>query len=279
MTKSGCPTPARLQAFTLEALPEEQQTALAQHIEECPACRAFAAVLREWEPPPPGGEALGRLRKRLEPHWPATRGGTGRRFWWWFAAPAAVAAAFALGVWLVPRLMEPVAGPPGRVTAWMPAPDYSVLARVRIEKAPVRLPVSDLLIWRGSGAAAPSAEIQELAGALAPYRKGDYEEAAKQLEGVWARYPESYPAAFYLGVSWLLAGRAADAVRALEGARRVADEIAAGEAAWYLAAAHLRSGSFAAARPHLERACLSGTEYAGAACETLRSVHSPQARR
>jgi hypothetical protein len=227
-----CPSPARLQAFSAGALPEEQRQAIERHLSGCSACRLLVQELAQWGAPPPGKREVRALRHRIASRAPELRRKRTRWYWAWLAAPAAAAAA----VVLVLSLVRPPAIPgpqPPRLT--------SVTGFPAVEKAPVRLPASALLLWRGAGESAAPAEMRELVAALMPYQKDDYREAARLLAPLAGRYPRSFEAAFYLGVSLLMLERPAEATAPLERARALGDARQREEASRYLSLAMVRA--------------------------------------
>lgn len=270
---AACPSPARLQAFVLGALPEEQAEPLERHLAGCAACQTLARDLAEWRPPAVGRSEVERLWRRVTDAAPELRRKRRRPHWAWISAPVAAAAAVVLALRLTPAVPAP--GPPPPATASMAAPRYDLRAMAAVEKAPVRLPASALLLWRGVNRTAVPAETRELVAALTPYGKDDYRQAAVLLASVSQRYPRSFEAAFYLGVSLLLLERPAEAAAPLERARALGDGPQKKEASWYLALAHLRRGSVRQARPLLEEVCSGGDARAGSACGALRQLAAP----
>jgi tetratricopeptide (TPR) repeat protein len=135
----------------------------------------------------------------------------------------------------------------------------------RLEKAPVRLPASAVIVWRGE-VNSGSAQVKQLEEALAPYRVDDYAASEKRLESVAGKYPTLAEARFYLGVCQLFLNRDQEAVESLKTARRLAKNPLASEAAWYLAIAYHRSGQDVEARPLLDKLCRAGGMNAARAC-------------
>jgi hypothetical protein len=270
---AACPSPARLQAFAVGALPEEQAEPLERHLSGCAVCRMLARDLAEWQPPPVERSEVDRLWRRVADGSPQLRRKRWRPHWAWLSLPAAAAAALVLVLRLAPEVPPPVPRPPA--IASIAVPRYDLRTMAAVEKAPIRLPASALLLWRGTNPAAPPAETRELVAALTPYGKDDFRQAAILLAPVSQRHPRSFEAAFYQGVSLLLLERPAEAAAPLERARALGDGPQKNEASWYLALARLRTGSIRQARPLLEEACTGGGAHAGSACGALRQLAAP----
>jgi hypothetical protein len=273
-----CPSPARLQAFSAGALPEEQKQALDLHMTGCAACRGLVQDLAQWPASAPEPRDVDTLWRRLQQQLPKNQ----RRWalWrtWtyrtWLPVAAAAAASLLLAVNLLQILPSSVAPPRPRMAS-VASPAYDLRAIAAVEKPPLRLPLEGLLLWRGSGQSSPPASTREIAAALAPYKKGDFREAANRLAPLASRYPEIFEVAFYRGVSLLLTGRPEDAVAPLAQARTLGDPAQREEASWYLSLAHLRAGTVGQARPHLEQLCSGGAPHSASACLVLRQLASP----
>jgi hypothetical protein len=271
---AACPSPARLQAFALDALPKEQCQALERHLAGCAACRLLAGDMAKWQPAPPDQRDVEALWRRIAGRAPELRPRRRRPHWAWFSVPVAAAAA----VVLVLRLNQAATAPdhpPPPSHASIAVPLYDLGAMAAVEKAPVRLPSGALLLWRGTNQPAVPAETRELVAALAPYQKDDFQQAAGLLASLSNRYPQSFEAAFYWGASLLMMERPAEAAAPLDRARTLGNPQQREEASWYLSLAHLRAGSIRPARPLLQQLCSAGGARAGSACAVLRRLAAP----
>ena len=273
-----CPSPARLQAFSAGALPEEQKQALDLHLTGCAACRRLVEDLAQWPAPAPEPREVDTLWRRLQQQLPKKR----RRWALWRTwtyrtwLPVAVAGAASLLLAVnVLRILSSSVAPPRPQMASVASPAYDLPAIAAVEKPPLRLPLDGLLLWRGAGQPSPPASTRELAAALAPYEKGDFREAATRLAPLASRYPEIFEVAFYRGVCLLLTGRPEGAVAPLAQARTLGDPAQREEASWYLSLAHLRAGTVRQARPLLERLCSGGGPHSASGCLALRQLASP----
>ena len=73
-----------------------------------------------------------------------------------------------------------------------------------------------------------------LARALEPYRAGDHQQAAVELEGVLLDHPDEYRAALYLGVSRLFIDEPQAAIEALRQAQQSTAADVLADAEWYI---------------------------------------------
>ncbi|MFN7976613.1 MAG: hypothetical protein U0P30_00665 [Vicinamibacterales bacterium] len=149
-----------------------------------------------------------------------------------------------------------------------PAPAVTPRAWAALPAAPaVTLPASLALTTRGTSPDA-DAFLAAFGPAIAPYRAGRYAEAATALEALTARaggVPEVW---FYLGVSRLLSGQAAEAVPAL--ARASTSDAVGAQAVWLRVVALERAGRVDEATTALRASCATATLDAHrAACATL----------
>ena len=150
-----------------------------------------------------------------------------------------------------------------------PARPVEPVPALPLDKPPIRVALSTVLVWRGD-TGGDAAYAESLARALAPYRSNDFGEAAARLAALAARHPAP-EVFFYLRVSDLFLGLPADAVRALEQSRTRARDRIDVETAWYLAVAYERAGRRADARRELSSACAANGDHSAAACATLPS--------
>jgi hypothetical protein len=158
-----------------------------------------------------------------------------------------------------------------------PAPD----ARVNPPDPP---PVADPERWR---AAFPltKAEIHEgedtpgaraLARALEPYRRGEYQQAASALEGVWLDHPGEHRAALYLGVSRLFLDEVPAAIEVLQMAQASPNPAVTADARWYalVGIARLRDPSDAEAGARA--LCTAGGPAKDRACRAVEALARPR---
>jgi len=133
-----------------------------------------------------------------------------------------------------------------------------------VNAATVRVPLSALGASRGADAG--SARTRSLMAALAPYENADFKTAIERLEAFVREHPDAADASFYLGVSYLMADRPADAVAPLSRAREARAERDRREVDWYLAAAEQRTGRAADAAARVDRLCRTPGAYQQSAC-------------
>jgi TolA-binding protein len=162
----------------------------------------------------------------------------------WPLLAAAATLILAIGAWpLLRGAPAPppaaTAGAPSSTPAPAPAPAQTTAALgPAIEKAPVVLAASRVLVFRNKASADPF--VEAFAVAIEPYRKDDYPEAITRLDALARKYPDADEAPFYLGVSLLIASRPADAVAPLRRAANGRDAAIAAQARRYLALATTR---------------------------------------
>ncbi len=265
---ADCPTPARLQAFAIHALPDDQIDRLARHLAECPLCRLLTEDYARMERPDPEPEAVDKLWRRMQPallearpkpHWPR---------WWtriaWAMAPVAAAALLVLAAHSPAlRLPTPVA---------VSILDYQQAAPVK--PAPIVVALEELLTWRGAETGTAQSEA---AAAFGAYQRGDYVEAARLFGAMASQDSRKYRAVFYQGVALLLADRPSEAIAPLERAKLFGETGERSEAQWYLGLARVHAGDPAQGRHELDELCLSGTGHAQDACQVLRRLASLEA--
>jgi hypothetical protein len=264
----SCPHPARLQAYTAGALPDDQADAMRVHVAACDDCRRLARTFAGCEPDAAEPAAVEALWSRISPRVEAVRPAKSRSrrlLLAWAAAPVAAAAAFLVLFVSPPKTPLVMLVPPAPPAA--PSVDLAMLAR--FEPPPVELPLEDLLVTRGAGV--PGIP-PGLTAAFQVYQKGDFAGAAQRFAALERQGIARYEVFLYQGVSLLAAGRPAEAVPAL----RRASGAAAGErrpqAQWYLAVALLRQNEVTAAREQLQSVCESGHAQAAEACGVLRGI-------
>ena len=65
--QSMCPSPARVQAYSVHALPGDQVEQLNRHFADCTSCRLMAEDFAELEQPKPGSKPVEKLWQRIRP--------------------------------------------------------------------------------------------------------------------------------------------------------------------------------------------------------------------
>lgn len=259
-----------LRAARAEALPETLQQQTIEHLASSTWSRALVDGADD-------GDAsldpasVDRLLTRITQD--AKRGAVPGRRWRWIWAPALTLASIALVAAAVvlwrnqtpraPEVEQDTAAP----AAATPAPRPSF--RLSLDKPDVKL-TALALVLRGESNSGRFAD--DVAPGLNAYRAGDYQTAARDLEGLKSRYPKSVEIPFYLGISRLFLGDAAAAVTALESARAMNDDSFNDEAKWYLAVAYERVGRLDRARALLDRLCAGNGPFAARACAAVNTL-------
>ena len=184
--------------------------------------------------------------------------------------PLAAAASVVLAVVLVRTLREPP--PPTVSPAQTTSPGEPASVHLRVEKAPVELPLDSVIRWRGSPDTSRPDEMTELQQALEPYRRDDFQDAAARLVDLARTHPRNAYVQFYLGVSWLMLNRDAAATASLETAERLAEGSLMTSAAWYLATVYDRTGQRDRALEKLRTLCAGRSREAERACEAEKEM-------
>jgi tetratricopeptide (TPR) repeat protein len=278
-----CPEPALLQAAQSGVLPEEAGAAVKAHMDMCTACSSLVRDLTELDDAPleptERERIWGMIRAGIAAEESAAKPAAPP---WWklLLRPAPVAAAAAAAVLLAigAGLLRNPQPPPVVATSRSPQPAAAAppaVSVLRPDKAPILLPASAVLVWRGDSGAA-NTQGKELREALIPYEADQYDEAAQRLEGLSKKYPRLAEAQFYLGVSRLFLERNGDAAASLESARALAGPALRDQASWYLALAYHRTGRDSDARPLLEPLCRAAGANSERACSALKELHLVQ---
>ncbi len=114
-----------------------------------------------------------------------------------------------------------------------------------------------------------------LARALQPYRKGDYQAAASELESVWIDHPDEHRAALYLGVSRLFMDEVPNAIEILRMAQASPDPRVAAEAQWYVLVGIARLREPASGIAEVREVCEREGPYSARACAALKQLTGP----
>jgi hypothetical protein len=258
-----------LRAARAGALPDALQTALSFRLESSAWSRALVdGAESEHVSLDEIGER--RLLNTVRRAAGSRRSSWGLKIW----LPAVVAAALVLVAVAVLRRGEPTrpgASPSTVTTERRPVPSETPVPAfvLPLEKPQVKLTALALVLRSGGR---DGRFVDDIAPAVAAYRRGDYGEANRQFEGLAPRYPRSVEIPFYRGVSQLLLGDAGAAIQSLKAARRLDDETFATDIAWYLAVALERSGDLAAARAELAPLCAASSPYRARACEAAEKL-------
>jgi hypothetical protein len=111
-----------------------------------------------------------------------------------------------------------------------------------------------------------------LTRALEPYRKGDYQKAASELEGVWIDYPDEHRAALFLGISRLFIDEVSAAIEVLRQAQASPDPQVVAEAQWYVLVGIARLREPASGIAEVREACERPGPYSARACAALEQL-------
>lgn len=274
----ACPKPQLLQAARSGVLPTEVANDVNQHLEGCRLCQSVVTDLETLDSADLDDAVRKRIWKRIQPGITVQNAGTDvpAPSWWnlWLRPLPLVAMAFALlalvvGLRVLRERRQPAASTAQNQTSPVPTTP-NVL---RLEKPPIILPASAVVVWRGQEDASIQ-QNKELKQALAAYEADNYAEAAQRLDRLRKKYPRMAEAPFYLGVSQLFLNQNEDAINSLKNALNLADQPLADEATWYLAFALYRSGRSDLASSLLEQLCHAGGKNSGRACAGLKELEA-----
>lgn len=271
---SQCPKPELLQAAQAGVLPPEQGQGIIEHLESCELCQSLLADLEILDNADLDKTGANRIWAQVQRGTAgAERGRTGAlaawREFWLRPLPVAVVLALVVGIIGI-RLASDF-----RKTA-APIVDSRLAAPTppsvfRLEKAPVMLPGSAAIVWRGR--VDPSRQqAKDLKLALAPYEKENYAEAVGRLVSLSKKYPHMAEAPFYLGVCQLFLAQDEAATKSLQDAVNLASPPLADDAAWYLSLAYYRTGRLDLAMSSLEPVCRAVGEKSARACAGLKEI-------
>jgi len=271
---SLCPRPELLQAAQAGVLPPEQGRGILEHLESCGLCQSLLADLEILDNASLDRAGDNRIWARVQSGTAdAERGRTGAlaawRDFWLRPLPVAVALVLVVGIIGVRLASEfrKTAAPIAESRPSAPTPP-SVF---RLEKAPVVLPGSAIIIWRGR-VDASRRQAKDLEHALAPYEKDNYAEAARRLVSLHEKYPHMASAPFYLGICQLFLSQDEAATKSLKEAVNLASPPLADDAIWYLALANYRTGRLDLAMSALEPVCRAGGDKSARACAGVKEI-------
>jgi hypothetical protein len=228
-----CPPAIRIWEAVNGELAPADAAAVVDHVSSCGACAEAWRIAQELEVEQAGGAPV--------IPFPARR----RTSVVWGLLAAAATLVLAIGAWPLLRGASAPAAPvatavtPAPPSAPAPVPEQTTAALgPAIEKAPVVLSASRVLVFRSKASADPF--VDAFAAAIEPYRRDDYPEAITRLDALARKYPDADEPPFYLGVSLLIASRPADAVVPLRRAAKGRDAAIAAQARRYLELATAR---------------------------------------
>jgi TolA-binding protein len=274
-TTSSCPKPQLLQAAQAGVLAPEQAEPITRHLEGCRFCKSLLSDMEELDNLELDKATQERIRDRVQqgvqPQTASARRASFSWSWWLrplpVAAMAAVTVVLAIGlVFLLKRQPSSTVAQSHQTPKAPAAP--SVFA---LEKAPVMLPASAVVVWRGQEDASGK-QARELKQALGPYEAGDYLEAANRLEVLRHKYPRMAEAAFYLGVCRLFLNKNEEAAVVLKDAVNLAGPSLSDQATWYLALAYYRTGKPDLAGAVLEPVCKVGRKDSSRSCAGVKEL-------
>jgi len=264
----ACPAAETLLPAMEGTLPEPLRGKVLSHLEHCTVCRMLADAQASPECSQPTVDESNRIQARVR----RTRRSTSA---WWRAAAAAAVITIAAGAgWLAQfdqrGALMPVAPAAPAAKSTRNVPTFVL----DLEKPSIELPPGALVL-RSRGA---DPEVTGLIDALEPFRNGDYSQAIQRLTALHANHPDDQFVNYYLGVSYLLAGRAADAVNPLQRARfdGTGNTWLRLDASWYLAVALERSGQRDAAVGVLTELCGNDGLRRQQACGALGNLLAPR---
>lgn len=257
-----CPPPEHVQAARMGVLPPAALAAVERHVAGCAVCSALGDALDEVPSSTLTDDAQERLHQRLHATIAAEQPSGSMR-----PSRLAIAAAAAI---LVAGIVS--------VLVWQRQSTTSedVPSMLQVHPPAARTGPNADLLWRGS----TTSEADDLERAIQPYSEKNFAEAARRLEDVVRRHPQSALANLHLGASLLMVHQPAQALPALERAEQLSgDPELAAEAAWYVALALLGGGEHSRGLQKLESICRSGTARAERACAGVRELRAQETPR
>ncbi len=273
---TGCPDLHLLLAAREGVLLPEIQSTILNHTRQCTLCRVLQDSIEREKLPHVSKEQLKNLRAHL--HGKLSDAFAPEVFahswslWIRRLVPVAAALLLVLSLGLGYRYFYPGDTPFTQVLvpASTPAADPATL--VRLEPAPVELPLDALLIRRDSGANESTLYIRQLAEALAPYQKGDYLQASSGLAQLAHLYPNAPEIPFFQGICLLFLDKPGEAVRYLSREDLYRGTSYQRRASWYLGIAYLHLGNSAGAMTEFQKLCQDVGERKTEACEAAESL-------
>jgi hypothetical protein len=257
--RGSCPPPDLLMARGSEVLEAAVRDRLAAHVKACDACRRFTTDVDSLGLDSSMPDVAARIGARL-PH-----GAPLRAIGSVWLPLAAILASVAVGAVIWKARTDGRSAAPAVMSATRPPAPAATgpVALWEIDPPALRLPASVLAPTRSADAGSAA---RALFDALAGYRANRFAASIAPLETLARDHPESSDIAFYLGATYLLAGRPDAAVGALERARTQAEVTRHEEIDWYLATAEQRAGRAEAARLRLDGLCGGHGQYRERAC-------------
>ena len=246
--------------FAANEMSAGERTKIADHIVSCAECAAIFRVVSHV-----GDDA------KVDP---AIKGRTG--FDWRMLAAAAVVLTIGLGAWWAIRSRgeingERAGGEPPSASATpviaAPAAQLPSWASLSSSAPDVRLPPDLVLTMRGADGE-QDGFLKAFGAAIAPYRAGQFAEAAVALAPVVEKYSAVSEAWFYLGAARLYSGQAAEAIEPLR--RAQSSGVVADEARWLHAVALQHAARDTAARAALQALCSAPGPYQERACAVVK---------
>ena len=215
------PDEAAWEAFASGTIEPEARRRLADHIVSCGPCRDVYEAVR----------VLMEGAPAIDLGAPAASVAPGATLSWRRHAPAlAMAASLVVVVGLLATYVSRRPGEPAPVstdssagTAPAPAGAPAGTAepvgptfRLTMVTPDVQLPADLITTTRGTAGAQARSFLDGFGHAIAPYREGDFDEAAHRLAALTRQHGDVAEVWFYLGVSHLFAGRPAEALAAFD---------------------------------------------------------------
>ena len=176
----------------------------------------------------------------------------------------------AIAVW---RILRPEPADPATVTTinGSPSSDPTTSSPLLVEKLPIRVSPDRVQPSRAKGTDSQKF-LDDFGRAVIPYREDRFDDAVKAMKGLAASHKDAPEPPLYEGVSLLMLKRNADAVRALERARKLAGKGAFAREAEYYHALSLVLAGRPAGRGAVQRICEGDGPYKAQSCQTLRSL-------
>lgn len=217
--------------YVLGRLTEADREAFEQHYFECSRCFAELEAVRAVR------DALAQPPRRATPV---------RRWQWLAAAAALLLAVSAVIAWQALRFRnpaQPVTGATATVAGVPPSSDAEEIARLAAVAPPPYAPGR----FRDGG------ERAAFTAGMRRYMAHDFAGAIRPLERAVRESSSAEDAHFYLGASYLLAGRSTNAITTLEPLAAQTRSPYAEEAQFLIAKASLQSGDLSAALAALDK--------------------------